>query len=222
MPTDPPTVTLFLYQVLEDRTVRNRPRTSRIVNGNVVTTRPPLGLALHYMVSAWGGDRHTEQRVWAAATDERKHEERRKDHDQRDPRRLRHHDRLELPAIVRGDRRRFHHAARDGGKERGHAVDAGEPHVDQSADGADDGGEKRGADDQRQKRNKLGDHGSGELQAGRGAGHHRSRRPSPRDEPHRRAGERQRHGGKQRSEQPRQRQMHEAREKTPGNAAGER
>jgi hypothetical protein len=63
VPTDPPTVTLFLYQVLEDRTVRNRPKTSRIVNGNVITTRPPLGLALHYMVSAWGGDRHTEQRM---------------------------------------------------------------------------------------------------------------------------------------------------------------
>lgn len=63
VPTDPPTVTLFLYQVLEDRTVRNRPKLSQIVNGNVVTTRPPLGLALHYMVSAWGGDRHTEQRM---------------------------------------------------------------------------------------------------------------------------------------------------------------
>ena len=63
VPTDPPVVTLFLYQVVEDMTVRNRPRTSRVVNGNVVTTRPPLGLALHYMVSAWGGDRHTEQRM---------------------------------------------------------------------------------------------------------------------------------------------------------------
>ena len=28
VPTDPPTVTLFLYQVLEDRTVRNRPKTT--------------------------------------------------------------------------------------------------------------------------------------------------------------------------------------------------
>jgi hypothetical protein len=63
VPTDPPTVTLFLYQVLEDGTVRNRPKTSRIVNGNVLTARPPLGLSLHYMISAWGGDRHTEQRM---------------------------------------------------------------------------------------------------------------------------------------------------------------
>jgi hypothetical protein len=63
VPTDPPTITLFLYQVLEDHSVRNRPRPTRVVNGNVVTTRAPLGLALHYMISAWGGDRHTEQRM---------------------------------------------------------------------------------------------------------------------------------------------------------------
>ena len=63
VPADPPMVTLFLYQVLEDHSVRNRSKPTRIVNGNVVTTRPPLGLSLHYMISAWGGDRHTEQRM---------------------------------------------------------------------------------------------------------------------------------------------------------------
>ncbi|TML01398.1 MAG: DUF4255 domain-containing protein [Actinobacteria bacterium] len=47
----------------QDQSVRNRPRPTRVVNGNVVTTRAPLGLALHYMISAWGGDRHTEQRM---------------------------------------------------------------------------------------------------------------------------------------------------------------
>jgi hypothetical protein len=61
--SDPPTVTLFLYQVIEDRSVRNRPKTTRIVNGNVMVRKQPLGLCLHYMVSAWGGDRHTEQRM---------------------------------------------------------------------------------------------------------------------------------------------------------------
>jgi hypothetical protein len=60
---DPPTVTLFLYQVIEDRSVRNRAKTTRIVNGNVMVSKQPLGLCLHYMVSAWGGDRHTEQRM---------------------------------------------------------------------------------------------------------------------------------------------------------------
>jgi hypothetical protein len=60
---DPPMVTLFLYQVVEDRSVRNRAKSSRVVNGNVLVRKQPLGLCLHYMVSAWGGDRHTEQRM---------------------------------------------------------------------------------------------------------------------------------------------------------------
>jgi Pvc16 N-terminal domain len=60
---DPPTVTLFLYQVLEDGSVRNRAKTTRIVNGTVLVRKQPLGLCLQYMVTAWGGDRHTEQRM---------------------------------------------------------------------------------------------------------------------------------------------------------------
>jgi hypothetical protein len=61
--SDPPTVTLFLYQIVEDPSVRNRPKTTRIVNGDVRILKQPLGLCLHYMVTAWGGDRHTEQRM---------------------------------------------------------------------------------------------------------------------------------------------------------------
>jgi Pvc16 N-terminal domain len=60
---DPPTVTLFLYQILEDPTVRNRAGTQRIVNGEVLRRKQPLGLRLQYMITAWGGDRHTEQRM---------------------------------------------------------------------------------------------------------------------------------------------------------------
>jgi len=63
VPSDPPTVTLFLYQVIEDCSVRNRAKTTRIVNGNVLARKQPLGLCLHYMMSAWGGDRHSEQRM---------------------------------------------------------------------------------------------------------------------------------------------------------------
>jgi uncharacterized protein DUF4255 len=61
--SDPPTVTLFLYQIAEDRTVRNRPKTTEVVNGEVMVRKPPLGLCLHYMISAWGGDPETEQRL---------------------------------------------------------------------------------------------------------------------------------------------------------------
>jgi hypothetical protein len=61
--SDPPTVTLFLYQIVEDPTVRNRAKTTRVVDGEVRILKQPLGLCLHYMVTAWGGDRHTEQRM---------------------------------------------------------------------------------------------------------------------------------------------------------------
>jgi hypothetical protein len=134
----------------------------------------------------------------------------------------RDHDGLEVAAVVRGDGRRFHHAAGDGGEECGDAVDPGEPHIKESADGADDGRNEGRGDDQRQQGDEFRDHGCGELQAGGGADHHRPCRPSPRDEPHRRAREGQRHGGEERAEQPRQRQMEVARGETACDAAGER
>lgn len=60
---DPPRVTLFLYQILEDASVRNRAGTGRVVNGQVRRRKAPLGLQLQYMITGWGGDRHTEQRM---------------------------------------------------------------------------------------------------------------------------------------------------------------
>ena len=61
--SDSPMVTLFLYQIVEDPSVRNGSKTSRIVNGDLKILKQPLGLCLHYMVTAWAGDRHTEQRM---------------------------------------------------------------------------------------------------------------------------------------------------------------
>ena len=172
--------------------------------------------------AAMGRTGTREQRVLRAAADEGDHQERREHHDERHPRRLRDHDGLELAAVVRRERRGLDHAAGNGGEECGGAVDPGEPHIEEAADRADEGGNKGGGDDQRQQRDELRDHGGGELQAGRGADHHRSRRPSPGNEPHRRARERQRRGGEERAEQPRQRQMEVARGETAGDADGER
>jgi hypothetical protein len=61
--SEPPTVTLFLYEIVEEPSIRNRARTSRVVNGDLRILKQPLGLCLHYMLTAWGGDRHTEQRM---------------------------------------------------------------------------------------------------------------------------------------------------------------
>jgi uncharacterized protein DUF4255 len=63
IPNDPPRVTLFLYDIVEEPTTRNRSKTKRVVGGDVRIQKQPLGLRLHYMVTAWGGDRLTEQRI---------------------------------------------------------------------------------------------------------------------------------------------------------------
>jgi hypothetical protein len=62
-PSDPPRVTLFLYDIVEDPTVRNRAKTTEQVGVDLQVRKQPLGLALHYMVTAWGGDRASEQRM---------------------------------------------------------------------------------------------------------------------------------------------------------------
>jgi hypothetical protein len=59
----PPRATLFLYDVVQEPTVRNRPKSTRLVGGNLVVRKQPLGLCLHYLVTAWGGDRATEQQI---------------------------------------------------------------------------------------------------------------------------------------------------------------
>jgi Pvc16 N-terminal domain len=61
-PTDPATVTLFLYQILEHPSTRNRAKTTQVVNGAITTLKQPLSLCLQYMVTAWAGDRESEQR----------------------------------------------------------------------------------------------------------------------------------------------------------------
>jgi Pvc16 N-terminal domain len=62
-PTDPPRVTLFLYDIVEEPTVRNRAKTTEVVGNELRVRKQPLGLCLHYMMTAWGGDRSTEQRM---------------------------------------------------------------------------------------------------------------------------------------------------------------
>jgi hypothetical protein len=64
MPTSaPPRATIFLYDVVEESTSRNRPKTTELVGGAVRVRKQPLGLCLHYMVTPWGGDRPTEQQI---------------------------------------------------------------------------------------------------------------------------------------------------------------
>ncbi len=58
-----PVATLFLYDVVEEPATRNRPKSTELVNGTLVTRKQPLGLCLYYLVTAWGGSRETEQEI---------------------------------------------------------------------------------------------------------------------------------------------------------------
>lgn len=63
IPTSPPLLTLFLYEVCEDPSLRNRGRVRELTATGVRQFKPPMALVLRYLVTAWGGDRVTEQRM---------------------------------------------------------------------------------------------------------------------------------------------------------------
>ena len=56
-----------LYEILEDGPSRNRPRPQRQAGTAVVSTKPPMALRLHYLLTPWGGDSITEQQILGRA-----------------------------------------------------------------------------------------------------------------------------------------------------------
>lgn len=64
IPTAPPRLTMFLYEVCEDPSMRNRSRIREAAAGSGYQLRkPPMALILRYLLTAWGGDRITEERM---------------------------------------------------------------------------------------------------------------------------------------------------------------
>ena len=61
------TLTITLYEILEDAPSRNRPRPQRPDGTAVVSTKPPMALRLHYLLTPWGGDALTEQQILGRA-----------------------------------------------------------------------------------------------------------------------------------------------------------
>jgi hypothetical protein len=52
----PPVVTLFLYEVLEDPSARNRPRVRELTANGYQVRKPNLSLLLRYLVTPWIND----------------------------------------------------------------------------------------------------------------------------------------------------------------------
>jgi hypothetical protein len=63
IPTDPPLLTVFLYEIVEDATSKNRPRITRNAPPNVALRKPPLALVLKYLITPWSNDRLTDQQM---------------------------------------------------------------------------------------------------------------------------------------------------------------
>src|SRR5262245_22513458 len=61
--TNPASMVLFLYEVAQDPTTRNRPPLREEVPSGVRLTKPPLPLILRYLLTPFAGDRETEQRM---------------------------------------------------------------------------------------------------------------------------------------------------------------
>lgn len=62
-PQAPPTLTLFLFDINEDPSARNRPRIREVNPPDINIRKPPLALMLRYLLTPWSGDRFTDHRI---------------------------------------------------------------------------------------------------------------------------------------------------------------
>lgn len=58
-----PTLTIFLFEVGEDPSARNQARVRESSPPNMSVRKPPLTLLLRYLMTPWGGDSVTEQKI---------------------------------------------------------------------------------------------------------------------------------------------------------------
>jgi hypothetical protein len=76
-PTDPPvavlsdledrptrkTLTVFLYEIAEDPTSRNRPPVRSLPPNAATSRKPPMALLLRYLITPWGGNQETQHQM---------------------------------------------------------------------------------------------------------------------------------------------------------------
>lgn len=65
--TPPPKLTVFLYEIAEDPTSRNRPPVRSQPPAAPTTRKPPMALLLRYLITPWGGDQLTQHRMLGRA-----------------------------------------------------------------------------------------------------------------------------------------------------------
>ena len=62
-PANQPELSLFLYEIVEDGSVKNRPHVRTETAPNVIVRKPPLALKLKYLVTPWSRSRQTDQEM---------------------------------------------------------------------------------------------------------------------------------------------------------------
>ncbi|PLX60258.1 DUF4255 domain-containing protein [Sedimenticola selenatireducens] len=65
--TAPARMTLFLFEVVEDGTLRNRPPRRGVAPPDLTVQKPPMPLILRYLLTPWSGDRITDHRILGRA-----------------------------------------------------------------------------------------------------------------------------------------------------------
>lgn len=65
--TNPPKLTLFLFDIVEDPSARNRPRVRNDIPPQITVAKPPMALLLRYLLTPWSGNGATDQRILARA-----------------------------------------------------------------------------------------------------------------------------------------------------------
>jgi hypothetical protein len=65
--TNPAQLTIFLFEVGEDPSARNRPRIRGSAPPDLTLTKPPMALLLRYLLTPWSGDRLTDHKILGRA-----------------------------------------------------------------------------------------------------------------------------------------------------------
>ena len=67
IPTNPARLTLFLFEVVEDPSMRNRPPVRTDIAAppppTTLVSKPPMALLLRYLMTPWSGDRFTDHQI---------------------------------------------------------------------------------------------------------------------------------------------------------------
>ena len=63
VPTNPAHLTIFLFEVGEDPSARNRPRVRSVAPPDVTLRKPPMALLLRYLMTPFSGDQLTNHKI---------------------------------------------------------------------------------------------------------------------------------------------------------------